>query len=73
MTDIIDQANDVAQQTIERALLNAPKFDRPSLTECEECGEPIPPERQKMGGVIYCIDCQTYMDRQKRIFSHGKK
>ena len=73
MTDIIDQANDVAQQTIERALLNAPKFDRPSRTECEECGEPIPPERQKMDGVIYCIDCQTYMERQKRIFSHGKK
>ena len=73
MTDIIDQANDVAQQSIERAIANAPKFNCPSLTECKDCGEPIPPERQKMGGVIYCIDCQTYMERQKRIFSHGKK
>ena len=73
MTDIIDQANDVAQQAIERAIANAPKFNRPSLTECKDCGEPIPPERQNLGGVIYCIDCQNYMERQKRIFSNGKR
>lgn len=68
MTDIIDQANDVAQLNIERAIAKAPKFDRPSLTECEDCGEPIPPERQKLGSVIYCIDCQTYHDKQRRLF-----
>ena len=68
MTDIIDQANDVAQQSIERALLNAPKFDRPSRTECEECGEPIPLERQQLGGVTRCIDCQEYNDKKHR---HG--
>lgn len=39
MTDIIDQANDIAQQTIERAIANAPKFDRPSSLECEDCGD----------------------------------
>ena len=66
MTDIIDQANDVAQQSIERSIANAPKFNRPSLTECKDCGEPIPLKRQQLGGVSRCIDCQQYFDKRQR-------
>lgn len=66
MTDIIDQANDIAQFSIERAIANAPKFNRPSLTECQDCGEPIPAERRKLGGVTLCIDCQKYFDKKQR-------
>lgn len=66
MSDIIDQANEVAQQNIERALASAPKFDRPSLTECSDCGEFIPIERQRIGGVTRCIDCQNYHDKKTR-------
>lgn len=66
MTDIIDTANDVAQQVVERAIANAQKFDRPSLTECRDCGESIPVERQKLGGVTLCIDCQKYFDKKQR-------
>ena len=68
MTDIIDQANDVAQHSIERAIANAPKFNRPSLTECKDCGEPIPLKRQQLGGVTRGIDCQEYHDKKHR---HG--
>lgn len=69
MPDIIDTANDVAQQSIERTIANAPKFNRPSCTECQECGDPIPPVRQSLGGVTLCVDCQSYLERKKR---HGK-
>ena len=68
MTDIIDQANDVAQQSIERAIANVPKFNCPSLKECKDCGEPIPLKRQQLGGVTRCIDCQEYNDKKHR---HG--
>lgn len=66
MPDIIDQANDIAQQTIERSLANAQKFDAPSRYECEECGEIIPPERRQLGGVIRCIDCQSHFELDKK-------
>ena len=66
MSDIIDQANDLAQQVIERAIANAPKFNHPSLTECKDCGEPIPPQRQALGGVTRCIDCQKYYDKNQK-------
>lgn len=39
MSDIIDRANDQAQEELERNLAKAKRFDTPSLTECIECGE----------------------------------
>lgn len=66
MTDIIDQANDVAQQSIERAIANAPKFNGPSLAECQDCGDHIPLQRQQLGSVTRCIDCQQYFDKKQR-------
>lgn len=68
MTDIIDTANDIAQQTIERAIANAPKLNIPSATHCVMCEDEIPPERQQPGNVIYCIECQKYIEKQKRLF-----
>jgi phage/conjugal plasmid C-4 type zinc finger TraR family protein len=36
----------------------------PSLEECEECGEPIPEQRQKLiPGVTRCVHCQEYYER----------
>lgn len=35
------------------------------LTECESCGESIPPERQKaLPGVRLCIECQRERDEE---------
>lgn len=38
-----------------------------SLTECADCGEPIPEARRKaVPGVTLCIACQTESDRAFR-------
>ena len=66
MTDIIDQANDVAQQSIDRAIANTPKFNGPSLAECQDCGDHIPLQRQQLGSVTRCIECQQYFDKKQR-------
>ena len=40
-------------------------FNRPALTECIDCDEPIPEARQKLGGVTRCIECQSLEDRKR--------
>ena len=59
MADDIDRANEIAQASIERMIDRAPKFNEPSYPECMDCGEDIPYQRQKIGGVKRCIDCQN--------------
>nr|WP_290444021.1 TraR/DksA C4-type zinc finger protein [Acinetobacter sp. S4400-12] len=38
-------------------------YSTPSLDECEQCGNDIPPERQKLGAVTLCIECKTKEER----------
>ena len=64
MSDIIDRANEVAQEEIDRLLASACRFDTPSLAECIDCSEDIPEGRQRLGGVTRCIDCQS--EHEKR-------
>ena len=40
--------------------------DRLSLSECQDCGDDIPPQRQAAGGVTRCIDCQSYHEVKNR-------
>lgn len=65
MPDIIDQANIIVEQTITHSLARAPKFDAPSAAYCIDCDEPIPTVRQRLGGVMRCIDCQTHVEQSK--------
>lgn len=65
MSDIIDRANDQAQEELNRNLAKAQRFDTPSLAECVECGEDIPERRQRLGGVTRCIDCQSVIERRR--------
>ena len=65
MSDIIDHANDQAQEELERNLAKAQRFDQPSLEECMDCGEDIPYQRQQIGGVKRCIECQACMERRR--------
>jgi phage/conjugal plasmid C-4 type zinc finger TraR family protein len=65
MADDIDRANDIAQESLERSLAKAAKFSEPSYSECLDCGEDIPYQRQQLGGVKYCIDCQTVLERRR--------
>ncbi len=65
MSDIIDRANDQAQEELERTLAKAARFDKSSLSDCMECDEPIPEKRRKLGGVTHCIDCQNIIERRR--------
>ena len=39
---------------------------RPSLEECEDCGEDIPLQRRELlGGVTRCVHCQGLYERKK--------
>ncbi|ARD27817.1 conjugal transfer protein TraR [Acinetobacter lactucae] len=42
-------------------------FSRPSLSECEECGNDIPIERQRYGSVTLCVECKN---TQKKLSYH---
>ena len=64
MADICDLAQD--QMDIEQALLKRPDFFAgESLTECAECGEDIPEQRRKIGGVRFCFECQSAQEKRK--------
>lgn len=65
MSDIIDRANDQAQEELNRNLAKAQRFDTPSLAECVECGEDIPERRRRLGGVTRCIDCQRVIEQRR--------
>lgn len=70
MTDIIDRANDTAQEDIERALTRVKRFDTPSLLKCIECEEDIPLQRQKLGGVTRCIKCQSEYEIRRKHYGN---
>lgn len=64
MADLADIAQEQAEAMA--ALTTKPsQFDRPSRTDCIECGEDIPEKRQKLGGVIRCFECQNTLERKK--------
>lgn len=66
MADIADMAQErIDAENIAR-MANINHFNMPSLTECRDCGEPIPPMRQKIGGVTRCIDCQNYHEVRRK-------
>lgn len=58
---------DIAQRNqLEQVKIVPRNYNIPSLTECEECGEDIPPQRQKLGAVKLCIDCATHAEKRNR-------
>lgn len=55
---------DIAQQNQLNQVKVVPRdYSIPSLTECEECGNDIPPERQKLGAVTLCIECKSLKEK----------
>lgn len=56
------QSNAMAVDSVRRQL--EAQRQRPSCSECEECGEPIPLARQRaIPGVQFCVYCQERMER----------
>lgn len=63
-----DQIADSVNDEAARARARLPKGK--SLSECEECGEPIPEARQKaLPGVRLCVACQAGRDVLETRFS----
>ena len=60
MTDLIDVAQELQLKQVN---IQPRNYSTPSLSECEECGNAIPPERQKLGAVTLCIECKTKEER----------
>jgi phage/conjugal plasmid C-4 type zinc finger TraR family protein len=68
--DDLDHAQELEMQSRNAAIaVQRAKQKILSLSHCAECSEPIPITRQKLGGVIRCIDCQHYFERKQ----HGRK
>ncbi|MEY8240007.1 MAG: TraR/DksA C4-type zinc finger protein [Cycloclasticus sp.] len=63
--DQFDRASQLEERDRERAinlvLKNARKSSR---EECIDCDEPILAARQKVGGIIRCINCQTQEEKR---------
>ena len=66
MADIIDIAQ---QRQLEQIRIQPKDYSQPSLSECEECGNDIPPERQKYGAVTLCVACQSNLELKELILS----
>lgn len=65
--DVIDRANEHAETLLAAAIdrqMGRSRYQGISLTECAECGESIPPQRQAaLPGVKFCIHCQIRHER----------
>lgn len=67
MADIADIAQKEWALHEQIALSARERFEGVSLSECEECGEPIPKGRQeKIQGVRLCFDCKTFKEVRDR-------
>ena len=69
MGDWMDRAQQREVLELERALqarLAAIRAPGPSLSECIDCDDEIPPARQALGGVRRCVTCQTKHEREYR-------
>lgn len=68
MPDDFDRASALEEAQRQRALdalRECCNFLSPSLSECEDCGEDIPPARQKIGGVTRCVECQAFFEKSR--------
>ena len=63
-----DQISDSINDEVARVRGRLPKGE--SLSECEECGDPIPEARRKaLPGVRLCIACQEEADKEYTAFA----
>lgn len=63
MSDLVDRANDVAQQELEHVLAQAALPAPTPITECVDCDEPIGAIRkQKVPHAVRCVDCAELVE-----------
>lgn len=75
MTDVVDRANDRAEEILAEALyqhgrragIGGRVFDDSAFV-CENCGEPIPEERRAIFfGVKRCVPCQRQVEEREKM------
>ncbi|MBF7696188.1 TraR/DksA C4-type zinc finger protein [Acinetobacter rathckeae] len=64
MADLADMANDFQESMLNKTLNQRVVFSDESACECLACGNEIPKQRLKLGGVKYCIECQHEVERK---------
>ena len=69
MADLADVAERVIANNLEASLQNRKNYELISEFECEECGNEIPEQRRKLGGVTLCIDCQSVLEAKQKHFN----
>ena len=70
MADEFDRAAELEQLQRDQALKNLASKSRqhlPSLKDCKDCGIEIEPERQRLGGVERCAECQGYFVKEQHL------
>ncbi|MFN4186535.1 MAG: TraR/DksA C4-type zinc finger protein [Acinetobacter johnsonii] len=60
MSDPIDRAQ---ENQLNQVKVQPRDYSTPSSAECIECGNDIPPERQKLGAVTLCVECKSLEER----------
>lgn len=67
-----DQIDSTVQDAVLRARSRLPSG--PGLSECEECGEPIPQARQQaIPGVRRCVACQRQHDEHAAFAGYNRR
>lgn len=71
MADEVDIANDAIMADMERRIaMQRAAANRPPVTDCQECEEPITPARQALR-LQLCLDCAKLRERAARLFRNG--
>lgn len=67
MADVIDIANDFAQDALDRRLASIRQEQTTTSRHfCLDCEEPIPIARQRLGGKTRCLSCQEELELRHR-------
>ena len=68
MADEADIANDTIMADLDRRIAQQrAQANKPAVTHCEQCEEPITPARQALR-LQLCIDCARRRERMGRLF-----
>lgn len=70
MGDVVDVANQTAEESLARALANrVQKAVTVRPIDCEECGDPIEDKRREVvAGTGHCAECAAYFEERNRLF-----
>ena len=68
MVDLVEMTEEFQAHQLEQQILARTQFSAQSQHECDDCGEDIPVQRQALGGVTRCIECQTKFEAKQKHF-----